>query len=131
MIVADTNLIAYLLIEGEFTPRAERVYQDDNSWAAPYLWRSEFRNILASYLRKEYLSIAEAKLKMQIAERILAGKEFELKSDSILDLAMQSGLSARNCEYVLLAQRLEIKLVTNDRKVRRSFPEITIDLASY
>ena len=131
MIVADTNLIAYLLIEGEFTPRAERVYQDDNSWAAPYLWRSEFRNILASYLRKEYLSIEYAKLKMQMAERILAGKEFELKSDSILDLAMQSGLSARNCEYVLLAQRLEIKLVTNDRKVRRSFPEITIDLASY
>ena len=68
---------------------------------------------------------------MQMAERIVAGKEFELKSDSILDLAMQSGLSAYDCEYVLLAQRLEIKLVTNDRKVRRSFPEITIDLASY
>ena len=131
MIVADTNLIAYLLIEGEFTDRAERVYQDDNSWAAPYLWRSEFRNILALYLRKEYLSIAEAKLKMQIAERILALKEFELKSASILDLAVHSGLSAYDCEYVLLAQKLEIKLVTNDRKVRRSFPEITIDLASY
>ena len=131
MIVADTNLIAYLLIEGEFTDRAERVYQDDNSWAAPYLWRSEFRNILALYLRKEYLSIAEAKSKMQIAERIIAGKEFELLSVEILDLAMQSSLSAYDCEYVLLAQKLEIKLVTNDRKMRRSFPEITIDLASY
>ena len=131
MIVADTNLIAYLLIEGEFTTQAERVYQEDNSWAAPYLWRSEFRNILALYLRKEYLSIEEAKSKMSIAERILVGKEFELKSDSILNLAKNSGLSAYDCEYVLLAQKLEIKLVTNDRKILNSFPELTVSLSQY
>ena len=123
--------MAYLLIEGEFTNKAEQVYQDDNNWTAPYLWRSEFRNILALYLRKKYLSVAEAKSKMEIAQRILARKEFELKSEEILDLAANSSLSAYDCEYVLLAQKLKIKLVTSDRKILRSFSECTVDLSKW
>ena len=62
MIVADdTNSIAYLLIEGEFTEQLELVYQSDSDRIAPYLWRSKFRNILALYLRKNYLSLADIK----------------------------------------------------------------------
>ncbi|MCO6439628.1 MAG: hypothetical protein J5I81_00810 [Nitrococcus mobilis] len=51
MIVADTNLLIYILLAGEHTLAAERVFQRDPEWAAPLLWRSEFRNVLALYLR--------------------------------------------------------------------------------
>jgi predicted nucleic acid-binding protein len=131
MIVADTNLIAYLFIEGEFTEQAELVYQSDPDWIAPYLWRSEFRNILALYLRKQFLELEAAKAIMLQAENLLSGKEFELDSESILAHVAQSSLSAYDCEYVVLAQKLGVKLVTSDQKILRSFPAITIDTSSW
>jgi predicted nucleic acid-binding protein len=130
VIVADTNLIAYLFIEGEFTKEAESIYQSDSDWVAPYLWRSEFRNILALYLRKKILSLAESKAIAESAEELFSGNEFELNSDAILDLAANCSLSVYNCEYVLLAQKLGIKLVTNDKKILRNFPDITINLVA-
>jgi predicted nucleic acid-binding protein len=131
VIVADTNLIAYLFIEGEFTEQAELVYQSDPDWVVPYLWRSEFRNILALYLRKKFLELEEAKAIMFQAENLLSGKEFELDSESILAHIAQSSLSAYDCEYVVLAQKLGVKLVTSDQKILRSFPAITIDTSSW
>jgi predicted nucleic acid-binding protein len=131
MIVADTNLIAYLMIEGDFTPQAELVYQFDSNWVAPYLWRSEFRNILALYLRKDYLSMAEAKTIMAQAEALMKNKEFELDSTSILKMIWNSTLSAYDCEYVVLAKKLGVNLITNDRKILKSFPNLAVSLESY
>lgn len=131
MIVADTNLIAYLMIEGDFTPQAELVYQLDSNWIAPYLWRSEFRNILALYLRKNYLSMAEAKTIMAQGEALMKNKEFELDSASLLEMIENSTLSAYDCEYVVLAKKLGINLITNDKKILKSFPDLAVSLESY
>lgn len=131
MIVADTNLIAYLMIEGDFTPQAELVYQLDSNWIAPYLWRSEFRNILALYLRKNYLSMAEAKTIMAQGEALMKNKEFELDSASLLEMIENSTLSAYDCEYVVLAKKLGIHLITNDKKILKSFPDLAVSLESY
>lgn len=57
MIVADTNLITYLLLPTPMTAAAETLYRDDPEWAAPLLWRSELRNVLALYLRKGLLPL--------------------------------------------------------------------------
>ena len=52
MIVVDTNVLAYLLITGERSAEAERALRKDPFWAAPLLWRSELRNVLALYMRQ-------------------------------------------------------------------------------
>jgi len=51
VIVADTNLIAYLVMPSPYTEAAERLLVREPDWVAPTLWRSEFRNVLALYLR--------------------------------------------------------------------------------
>ncbi|MBL7164528.1 MAG: type II toxin-antitoxin system VapC family toxin, partial [Anaerolineales bacterium] len=57
MIVVDTNIIAYLYLESERSSQAERLLEKDTQWSAPLLWRSEFRNVLALYIRKKELSL--------------------------------------------------------------------------
>lgn len=60
MIVVDSNILAYLYLPGEFTVAAETLLEREPEWAAPPLWRSEFRNILAGYMRRNMLSFEQA-----------------------------------------------------------------------
>ncbi|MCP9821885.1 type II toxin-antitoxin system VapC family toxin [Cyanobium sp. L1E-Cus] len=55
MIVVDTNVLAYLLLPGPKTSLAEALLLEQPRWTAPPLWRSEWRNVLSGYLRRELL----------------------------------------------------------------------------
>jgi predicted nucleic acid-binding protein len=80
VIVVDTNIVAYLYLESEFTARAESLLGTDPDWAVPVLWRSEFRNILAGAFRRKALSFEEARDVLSEAESLLAGCEHEVLS---------------------------------------------------
>jgi predicted nucleic acid-binding protein len=43
MIIVDTNIISYLFLPSPYSDKASSLYQNDPDWAAPILWRSEFR----------------------------------------------------------------------------------------
>ena len=131
MIVADTNLIAYFLIDGDFTQEAEAVYLADSDWVAPYLWRSEFRKILALYLCQNLILLEEAEEIMNQAELLLSEKEYEVASSKVLKLACVFNLSAYDCEYVALAQDLNLRLVTSDRKILKAFPGLAVSPADF
>jgi len=130
MIVADTNVIAYFYLPGEFAVAAESLRQRDPEWVAPPLWRSELRNALALYLRKGLLTIDKALEVQAAAESLMARNEFEVDSESVLRLAEQSGCAAYDCEFIALAQRLGVKLITADQKLVRRFPSVAVSLAA-
>ncbi|MCA9956763.1 MAG: type II toxin-antitoxin system VapC family toxin [Ardenticatenaceae bacterium] len=126
MIVVDSNIIAYWLLPGEKMAEAESVWQKDSNWIVPPLWKSEFRNILAQYLRHKKLSLAESQALLKEAEAILEHKAYEVDSDWVLRLVNRSSCSAYDCEYVSLAQRFGVLLVTADKEVLREFPETAV-----
>jgi predicted nucleic acid-binding protein len=128
MIVVDTNVLAYFFMLGEHTPAAEALYERDPQWVAPLLWRSEFRNLLAGYMRREGLSFEKA-CALQSAAETLLEREYESDSNSVLRLVSESTCSAYDCEFVSLASRLGIKLVTMDAKVRRAFPSVAVPIS--
>lgn len=128
MIVVDTNVIAYLMLKGERTSQAEAVFNKDSDWIAPYLWRSEFRNILALYLRQGYLTLINAKLIVKEAESLMQAKECEVQSMQVLDLVESSKCSSYDCEFVVLAQQLGVPLVTSDKKLLTEFPSNAISM---
>lgn len=131
MIVADTNLVAYLLIEGEHTAAARQVFTRDPTWAAPLLWRSELRNVLATYLRRGSLSLAEASERMETAITLFEGNEHLVPSAKVLELAGAGPCSAYDCEYVVLAQELEIPLVTSHGRILAAFSEIAVSIEAF
>lgn len=128
MIVVDTNVLAYLYLPGEHTAAAETLLQQDPDWLAPYLWRSEFRNVLAEFLRHDKLTVEQALALQHEAENLMAGAEYPVQSATVLNLVQKSDCSAYDCEFVALAQVLNTSLVTMDRKVLRAFPDTAVPL---
>ena len=129
MIVVDTNVIAYLCLPGsEYAEAAQDLFDEDPDWSVPVLWRSEFRNLLAGYLRRMTLTFETACAIQSAAEDLLNGAEFEVSSDDVLRLVRDSKCSAYDCEFVALALQLDTELVTGDRQILRAYPGVAIPL---
>jgi predicted nucleic acid-binding protein len=124
LIVADTNILAYLLIEGDRMPVCREVLRLDPKWAAPVLWRSELRNILSLYIRHKALPYDIASECMREAETIMGNRDYKVNSEMVLDLTKRHPISAYDAEYVNLAKALSVPLVTTDRKILREFKTI-------
>jgi len=128
VIVVDSNILAYLYLPGDRTAAAEALLEQDPEWAAPVLWRSEFRNVLAGYMRRKTITFDQACSLQSEAESLLAGAEFEVDSSSVLELVRDSDCSAYDCEFIALAIKLNTKLVTVDKKLLREFPTRAVAL---
>ncbi len=131
MIVVDVNVLAYIWLPDPLSAAANACHVKDEHWAAPLLWRSEFCNILAHYLRKGLVNVAGAKAAYQNAEFTLKKLEYAVTVDEVLALVSQSTCTAYDCEYVALAQRLGVRLVTKDTKLAKAFPQVAIDLEAF
>jgi predicted nucleic acid-binding protein len=131
MIVADTNLIAYFFIPGEHTADAQRVFLRDPDWVAPLLWKSEFRNVLATYLRQGHFDLNDALAIAGEAEQLLQGNEYAVASDRVLKMAGESKCSAYDCEFAALAHELDVKLVTSDKLVLSAFPDVAVHIRKF
>lgn len=131
MIVVDTNVIAYLVIEGKQTASALNVINIDPEWAAPQLWKSEMRNLLSLYLRNRQMTIDEAVSAMDRSEAVIAGREYDVESSRVLELASHSGCTAYDCEFAYLAEKLNVLLVTADKKLLAAFPDIAFSMEAF
>ncbi len=131
MIVADTNIISYLLLPTSYSDTVDALYKVDSEWVAPTMWKSEFRNVLALYLRKKLITFETALRLQETAESIMENNEFDIPSSQVLALVNKSSCSSYDCEFVALAQHLNISLVTQDKKVLKEFPSLAISATTF
>lgn len=131
MIVADTNTIAYLYLPTDQTDDVISLLHKDPQWVAPLLWRSEFRNVLALYVRKKVIDLDTAIAMQAQAESQLADNEYTVSSMDVLALSRETGCSAYDCEFVSLAKSLNLSLITGDKKLIRAFPRIAMTAGDY
>jgi len=131
MIVVDTNIIAYLFLSSEQSSLAEKAFKKDNQWAAPILWRSELRNVLAFYMRKNLIELNNAHPIMNAALELLRGGEYEVSTYEVLRLASESSCSAYDCEFLATAINLQVPLITVDKKLIREFPGVAVSLDTF
>ncbi len=126
MIVVDTNIITYFYLKTDLSELAENLYKKESDWVVPMLWRSEFRNVLTTFIKREFISLNASIQILELSEALFAEKEYEINSVQVLNLACTSGCSAYDCEFVSLAENLNISLVTMDKQILKAFPSLAI-----
>lgn len=131
MIVADVNTIAYLWLPNDHTEPAWELLNQDGQWVAPMLWRSEFRNVLAVQMHVGKLQLQNALDIFSEAERLMDGHEYNLSTQMVLGLANQTKCTAYDCEYVALANEMNVKLITYDKQIIREFPAVAMTAEQY
>ena len=129
MIVADTNLVVYLALPEACAAVARAVRVRDENWVAPPLWASEFRNVLATYVRVGQLSVEQAREVWPAARALV--REVEADPLAVLDHATARGLSGYDAEFVALAEALGVRLVTDDRRVLAACPDLAVSLDAF
>ena len=130
MIVADCNVLAHLVIPGDRTPLAKRVFELDGDWSAPALWRSEFLNVLATYVRVGTFGLMVAEQFIGAAEEIVSVLP-TLNAAEVLSRSARSGCSSYDCEYVTAAEVQQVPLVAEDRKVLAAFPAVALSMEQF
>lgn len=123
MIVVDTNVISYLLIEGDKTSSAQKLWNLDSDWRVPTLWRHEFLNVLATVSKAGVLDPVEAEEIWRTGLKIFSSCEEEADPPGALRLAVQMRISAYDAQFVALARQLNVPLVTEDGPLRTRVPE--------
>ena len=64
-------------------------------------------------------------------ECLLKQREHEVATTDVLWLATTSKCPAYDCEFVALAQALDVPLVTSDAAILKSFPSVAVSLETY
>ena len=128
MVVVDTNVLAYLLIEGDRTRDAQALYLKDADWRSEAFVLVEFSNILATYLRSSALSRRHAQSLLIEAEKRVRAL-VSLPHLRALRVAEQFAVSAYDARFLGAAQSLGARLVTEDGRLRAAAPALTKSLS--
>ena len=131
MIVADANVIIYLVRDSSFTHLAREVHARDSHWVAPRLWQAEVLNGLLREVQAGHLGLAEAILAASHADAVLKGRERESDPAAVLRTAHASCITAYDACYVSLARALGVPLITEDAQILRRCSDVARSLRAF
>jgi predicted nucleic acid-binding protein len=128
VVLVDTNVLAYLMLEGDRTSAAQELFERDADWRSEAFIMVEFSNVLTTYVRTKVLS-RDRGLKLLAGAEKLVPVLTSVQNARALEVATQFGISAYDARFVALAIQMKVKLVTEDAKLRAAVPSWTVSLA--
>ncbi len=131
MIVVDTNIICLRWLPATETSQADTLLERDPDWMTAALWRCEFRNVLAGYIRRGSLTTLAAASICASAETTLGLNEKRARASDVFDLVAHSSCTAYDCEFVAIARQHGVPLITADREILREFPHLAVSLKKF
>ena len=129
MIAVDSNVLAYLLIDGVRTTEARLLLERDPDWHSDAFALVELTNILVTMVRAGQLDISRATLALAEAQALLDPGLHFVAHPEALNLANRFRVSAYDARYLGVALALGVRLVSEDRRLRKAAPELTRSLA--
>jgi predicted nucleic acid-binding protein len=127
VILVDTNILAYLMIEGDRTTEAQALYVRDPDWRNEAFILVEFTNVLTTYVRTKALTHKQGSELLTQAQAILPTLT-SVQHAQAFETATELGISAYDGRFIALAKQMKSKLVTEDAKLRAAVPAWTVFL---
>jgi predicted nucleic acid-binding protein len=131
LIIVDTNIIAYLLIEGDHTAQSKRLLGRDSQWVAPSFWRVEFLNVLMNYSRHQKLPTTDVREIWKASFQLAQLREEAVEAGEALELALWYQLSGYDALFAVLARSLNTVCVTQDKAFRKAVPALTVTMDEF
>ncbi|NLI77812.1 MAG: type II toxin-antitoxin system VapC family toxin [Candidatus Riflebacteria bacterium] len=131
MIAVDTQVIVYHYLPGEKSELTENLIRRDSDWVTSPLWKYEFRNVLAGFIRKKLVAPLDAVRIAEEAEQFFLNREVLVPPARIVELMAKFPCTGYDLEFVAVAQEMGTRLVTNDGDLLKHFPRATIPLKEF
>jgi predicted nucleic acid-binding protein len=131
MIVVDTNVTVQLMIASINSDLAHRLFELDDAWILPPVWRHEFLNVMATYGKAGGMPIPRCISVWQTANAFFSNSIENINYEAALELAVRHNLSAYDSQFVHLAITHQISLVSEDRRLREKFPGLAFSLKEF
>ena len=123
MIVADTNVLIYLFLNGPRTELALQLLEQEPQWLVPPLWRHEFHNVLVTHVQTARLTQAQAHQVWDQAVEFLGDSERHVNMDRVLELAVANKVSSYDAQFLALAEAHDAVCVSDDRALKIKAPK--------
>ena len=86
---------------------------------------------LVLYVRKGLLTLEGARSVVEAAQEVLGERVLDVATEAVMEQAIARGLSAYDAEFVALAQRFGVRLVTDDRRVLAACPDVAVSIDDF
>jgi predicted nucleic acid-binding protein len=129
VIVVDTNVVAYLLIQGDQTKAVQALFARDDDWHTEPFALVELNNLLATACRARGLTSARARRLLESADELLRGRMHTVSHQVALAVANEYSISAYDARFIALAEQVDTPLVTEDARLRRAVPDRTLSVS--
>jgi predicted nucleic acid-binding protein len=131
MIVVDTNILVYLMVEGEKTTMAQRTFRRDSNWIVPSICRHEFLNVLATLVRHGGIEMDKAIEIWRESTQLFTVRQRDVDMLNALRLATQHKVSAYDAQYVTLASEMRVPYVTEDQRILKTFSDVAVSMQKF
>ena len=129
MLLVDTNVVAYLLIDGNYTEAAQELRLLDSDWRSEAFLLVEFTSVLVSSIARKRMTLSMAEDFLAKAAALFDGKLGRIPHASVLAIATRHRVSAYDARFLSLADQLGSRLITEDARLRAAAPALTQSLA--
>jgi predicted nucleic acid-binding protein len=131
MIVVDTCIIIHLYNSTELTALAQQVLEINPEWHVPAIWCEEYANVLAKLYKKTKCKADEVLTLFQTTSEELKNREYKIETKNALECAMQHQISVYDAHFVVLAEKLNTWLITEDIEVLKKCPERALSMHDF
>jgi predicted nucleic acid-binding protein len=131
VIVTDTNVTVQLLVAGNLSSIARRLYALDDQWIVPPVWAHEFMNVLVAYGKSGGLSTERCVGTWRGALDMFSGRIVPVDTEAALSLAAKHRLSGYDAQFITLAREQGVGCITEDRRLRDAFPVLAYSIEEH